>query len=130
MIRSGIVLAGVKNTEKEKTEDGILTAYEATNLDLDGTDLVVLSACQTGLGEVRNGEGVYGLQRAIMVAGANNLLMSLWKVDDDATAFLMTSFYSEWEGQKNPDEFREIQIALRKKYPHPFYWGAFVMLGN
>ena len=130
MIRSGIVLAGVKNTEKEKTEDGILTAYEATNLNLDGTDLVVLSACQTGLGEVRNGEGVYGLQRAIMVAGANNLLMSLWKVDDEATAFLMTSFYSVWEGQNNPDEFREIQIAMRKKYPHPFYWGAFVMLGN
>ncbi len=130
MIRSGIVLAGVKNTEKQKTEDGILTAYEATNLNLDGTDLVVLSACQTGLGEVRNGEGVYGLQRAIMVAGANNLLMSLWKVDDEATAFLMTSFYSVWEGQNNPDEFREIQIAMRKKYPHPFYWGAFVMLGN
>ncbi|MEQ1584871.1 MAG: CHAT domain-containing protein [Cyclobacteriaceae bacterium] len=130
MIRSGIVLAGVKNTENEKTEDGILTAYEATNLNLDGTNLVVLSACQTGLGEVRNGEGVYGLQRAIMVAGANNLLMSLWKVDDEATAFLMTSFYSVWEGQNNPDEFREIQIAMRKKYPHPFYWGAFVMLGN
>ena len=130
MIRSGIVLAGVKNTEKQKTEDGILTAYEATNLNLDGTDLVVLSACQTGLGEVRNGEGVYGLQRAIMVAGAHNLLMSLWKVDDEATAFLMTSFYSVWEGQNNPAEFREIQIRMRKKYPHPFYWGAFVMLGN
>lgn len=130
MIRSGIVLAGVNNTEKEKTEDGILTAYEATNLDLDGTDLVVLSACQTGLGEVRNGEGVYGLQRAIMVAGANNLLMSLWKVDDEATDYLMTSFYSRWNGQQNPDEFRVVQIDMRKRYPHPFFWGAFVMLGN
>lgn len=130
MIRSGIVLAGVNNSEKEKAEDGILTAYEATNLDLTGTDLVVLSACQTGLGEVRNGEGVYGLQRAIVVAGAHNLLMSLWKVDDEATAFLMTSFYTLWEGQNNPEKFREIQIGMRKKYPHPFYWGAFVMLGN
>jgi len=129
MIRSGIVLAGVNNGERKKTEDGILTAYEATNLDLEGSNLVVLSACQTGLGEVRNGEGVYGLQRAIMVAGANNLLMSLWKVDDEATDYLMTSFYSQWDGENNPDQFRAAQIAMRKRYSHPFFWGAFVMLG-
>ncbi|HWA35176.1 MAG TPA: CHAT domain-containing protein [Cyclobacteriaceae bacterium] len=131
MIRSGIILAGVKNTERaERQEDGVLTAYEATNLDLAGTSLVVLSACQTGLGEVRNGEGVYGLQRAIVVAGAQNLLMSLWKVDDTATADLMSSFYELWTGKDNPSAFREAQIKLRQKYPQPFYWGAFVMLGK
>jgi len=122
MIRSGIILAGVKNNERVvRQEDGVLTAYEATNLDLAGTSLVVLSACQTGLGEVRNGEGVYGLQRAIVVAGAANLLMSLWKVDDAATAELMSSFYELWTGTDNPEAFREAQIKLRQKYPQPFF---------
>jgi CHAT domain-containing protein/tetratricopeptide (TPR) repeat protein len=131
MIRSGIILAGVKNNERNVSrEDGVLTAYEATNLDLAGTSLVVLSACQTGVGEVRNGEGVYGLQRAIVVAGAQNLLMSLWKVDDTATADLMSSFYELWTGKDNPSSFREAQIKLRQKYAQPFYWGAFVMLGK
>jgi len=132
MIRSGLILAGVRNTEAEgrTKEDGILTAYEATNLDLQNTDLVVLSACQTGLGEVRNGEGVYGLQRSIMVAGAKNLLMSLWKVDDEATAKLMSTFYQMRTQKGNLEAFRKAQIELRKTYPDPFYWGAFVMLGK
>jgi CHAT domain-containing protein len=130
MIRSGVVLAGVENAERKGAEDGILTAYEATNLDLESTNLVVLSACQTGLGEVRNGEGVYGLQRAIIVAGAGNLLMSLWKVDDEATSQMMSGFYQAWDGTDNLRAFRETQLALRSKYRHPFYWGAFIMLGN
>ncbi|HEX8061529.1 MAG TPA: CHAT domain-containing tetratricopeptide repeat protein, partial [Cyclobacteriaceae bacterium] len=130
MIRSGVVLAGVQNAERKEAEDGILTAYEATNLDLESTNLVVLSACQTGLGEIRTGEGVYGLQRAIIVAGANNLLMSLWKVDDEATSFMMSEFYHAWNGINNPRAFRNTQLVLRSKYKHPFYWGAFIMLGN
>lgn len=129
MIRSGLVLAGVKNRNKT-TEDGILTAYEATNLDLQNTSLAVLSACQTGLGEVRNGEGVYGLQRAIIVAGAGNLLMSLWKVDDAATAELMSTFYKNRSTASNLVAFRNAEMALRKKYPEPYYWGAFIMLGK
>ena len=129
MIRSGIILAGVRN-DNEGKEDGILTAYEATNLDLEGTSLVTLSACQTGLGEVRNGEGVYGLQRSIIVAGAKNLVMSLWKVDDEATAKLMSIFYQLRSEKNNLNAFREAQIELRKIYPEPFYWGAFVMLGK
>ncbi|HLZ16901.1 MAG TPA: CHAT domain-containing protein, partial [Cyclobacteriaceae bacterium] len=130
MIRSGIILAGVRNAESKSREDGILTAYEATNLDLAGTDLVALSACQTGLGEVRNGEGVYGLQRSIIVAGAKNLLMSLWKVDDEATAKLMETFYQLRASKNNLQAFREAQIKLREIYPEPFYWGAFIMLGK
>ncbi len=130
MIRSGIILAGVRNPENKTREDGILTAYEATNLDLAGTDLVVLSACQTGLGEVRNGQAVYGLQRSIIVAGARNLLMSLWKVDDEATAKLMETFYQLRAEKNNVVAFREAQIKLREIYPEPFYWGAFIMLGK
>jgi CHAT domain-containing protein len=130
MIRSGLVMAGVRNQDNGRTEDGILTAYEATNLNLDNTSLVVLSACDTGLGEIRNGEGVYGLQRAMIVAGANNLLMSLWKVDDEATALLMGEFYNHWSPDENQSAFREAQMMLRKKYPDPYYWGAFIMLGK
>ena len=130
MIRSGLVLAGVKNQEQAGMEDGILTAYEATNLNLEGTSLVALSACETGLGELRNGEGVYGLQRAMIVAGANNLLMSLWKVDDAATALLMIEVYKAWGINDNQVAFRNAQKILRIKYPEPFYWGAFIMLGK
>jgi CHAT domain-containing protein len=130
MIRSGLVMAGVRNRQRAGGEDGILTAYEATNLDLDNTSLVVLSACDTGLGEIRNGEGVYGLQRAIIVAGAKNLLMSLWKVDDEATALLMGEFYKNWGEKDNQSIFRAAQMALRQKYPDPYYWGAFIMVGK
>lgn len=130
MIRSGLVLAGVKNQDQQQNVDGILTAYEATNLNLGKTSLVVLSACDTGLGEIRNGEGVYGLQRAIIVAGANNLLMSLWKVDDEATASLMSELYRTWQQGHNQEAFRTAQLAMRKKYPEPYYWGAFIMLGK
>ncbi len=130
MIRSGIILSGIKSKSVNR-EDGILTAYEATNLSLEETRLVVLSACETGLGELKNGEGVYGLQRGLKVAGAKNLLMSLWKVDDAATSELMENFYQEWlGGEEIHRAFRQSQMKLRTKYPSPFYWGAFILLGD
>jgi CHAT domain-containing protein len=134
LLRSGILLAGASendhlNTDLDSTSNGIMTSYEAMNLDLKGTSLVVLSACETGLGEIKAGEGVYGLQRAFLVAGAEALVMSLWKVDDAATQQLMNNFYTNWikTGDKQK-AFKQAQLQLMTKYKEPYYWGAFVMM--
>jgi CHAT domain-containing protein len=112
-------------------ENGVLTAYEAMNLNFTGTSLVILSACETGLGEVKSGEGVYGLQRAFLVAGAETLIMSLWKVDDEATQQLMTNFYTNWIASGNKQAaFKQAQLQLMTKFPEPYFWGAFVMVRN
>lgn len=135
MLHSGILLSGVANyynsAHKLDTDDGILTAYEAQNMNLDNTELVVLSACETGLGDIRNGEGVYGLQRAFKVAGAKSILMSLWKVDDKVTQELMSTFYYYYMQTSNKRQaFHQAQAQIRAKYPKPFYWGAFIMVGE
>jgi len=134
MLQSGIILAGVNNYDENDVsavEDGILTAYEVLGMDLSNIDLVVLSACETGLGEVQSGEGVYGLQRATKVAGADAVMMSLWKVNDDATQALMRAFYEAWlqTGDKRA-AFEIAQLKVRQQFPDPYYWAAFVMIGN
>jgi len=93
--------------------------------------LVVMSACETGLGEVKNGEGVYGLQRSFLVAGADNLIMSLWKVNDATTQMLMSNFYKNWfDGMNRLDAFNAAIAKVRSEFKDPYYWGAFVMLGK
>jgi len=131
LLNSGIALAGANNPDADSNNDGILTAYEALSLNLDTTKLVVLSACESGLGEFHPGEGVYGLQRAFQSAGAKRVVMSLWKVDDQATQQLMTGFYKLWltKIMDSRAAFRQSQQELRTRYPEPYYWGAFIFTG-
>jgi len=138
LLRSGLVMAGGNGVWTgqppiEGIEDGILTADEISQLNLISTRLVVLSACQTGLGEVQNSEGVFGLQRAFKLAGVESLIMSLWEVDDTATQIMMSVFYENWLGGKTKQEaFRIAQKAVREyadnDYSSPYYWAAFVMM--
>ena len=142
MLRSGLFFAGASRVLRgesppEGLEDGILTASEAVGLNLQGTELVVLSACETGLGKVADGEGVFGLRRAIQEAGAQSVLMSLWAVPDRETEELMTLFYSKWlAGEDKHQALREAEMELRGKVKAryrrdlPFYWGGFVLVGR
>ena len=101
------------------------------NLNLENTDLVVLSACETGLGEIELGEGVFGLQRSFVVAGADIVIVSLFKVSDVVTRELMSNFYHIWnEGSSASTAFISAKQELMKKYDNPMYWGAFMMLGE
>ena len=136
LLRSGLALAGANTWFQvgelpEEAEDGLLTAEDVTGLDLLGTELVVLSACETGLGEVRAGEGVFGLRRSFELAGAQTLVMTLWKVPDQQTQELMEDFYRRiLEGWPRAEALHEAQLAMKKKYPEPLYWGAFICQGN
>jgi CHAT domain-containing protein/Tfp pilus assembly protein PilF len=140
MLRSGLYFAGANRVltggrPPADMEDGVLTAYEATSLSLQGTELVVLSACETGLGEATNGEGVFGLRRALQEAGAQAVLMSMWKVPDNETRQLMTLFYKKWlAGKDKPTALREAQLELRQnvmqrwQQDRPHDWAAFVLV--
>jgi CHAT domain-containing protein len=135
MANSGLLLSGVVNYYSmpvyPDTYDGILTAYEAQNLDLENTSLVILSACETSLGYLDAGEGVYGLQRAFRAAGAGSIMTSLWKVDDNATKDFMIIFYQYFLKTNDINlSFMYAQKLIKEKYKHPYYWGAFVLAGN
>jgi CHAT domain-containing protein/Tfp pilus assembly protein PilF len=131
MLRSGIALAGVNSSLKEGRDDGLVSAEKILGLRLKGTDLVVLSACETGVGDVKNGEGVFGLKRAFFLSGAKSLVMSLWSVPNTETTELMTDFYTLMAaGNSKTDALREAKLNMMKKKPNPFYWGAFVLTGK
>lgn len=135
MLRSGLLFTGANKTlkgEESKGENGLLSAAEASLLDLRETELVVLSACETGKGEVKNSEGVYGLRKAFSDAGAKNIIMSLWKVDDKVTQEFMSRFYEIWLNDKTSirEAFNKTQLEIKAKYPEPYYWGAFILVGE
>ena len=133
LLRSGLALAGA-NLKQDGKDDGILTALEASNLNLWGTKVVTLSACETGIGEVKNGEGIYGLRRAFFLAGAETLVMSLWPVSDQVTRDIMTGYYTgsqerTWAG-RGPAPSTIGVYSESKDRRHPFYWASFIEAGN
>jgi CHAT domain-containing protein/Tfp pilus assembly protein PilF len=152
LLRSGLALAGANRGQGGDGEDGVLTALEAAGLDLWGTKLVVLSACDTGLGEVRDGDGVYGLRRALVLAGSESQVMSLWQVDDAATRDLMVAYYKRLRaGEGRTEALRQVQLEMIRgarrdgggqtralssdarasaDRSHPFFWAAFIQSGE
>lgn len=139
MIRSGLILAGAnkawRNENRAQGEDGILTAYEIAQMDLSNTELVVLSACDTGLGDIDDNEGVLGLQRAFKIAGVQNIIMSLWSVKDQQTQEFMIDFYRIWlnpdDKKTIPQAFQQAQQNLHQRYAkpfNPFLWAGFILL--
>ncbi len=120
-----------KEEENKYSKDGILTAFEAKDLDLSSTELVVLSACETGVGKVSVGEGVVGLQRAFLDAGSNSVMMSLFKVNDEATKELMESFYRNWmETGNKQTALIAAKKEIKAKYNQPVLWGSFILVGS
>ena len=132
LLRSGLALAGF-NPRKSGDEDGVMTALEIANLSLGGTKLVVLSACDTGVGDVNVGEGVYGLRRALSLAGSESQVISLWQVDDFGTKDLMVKYYQRVlnnEGRSEALRQTQLEILATEEYQHPYYWASFIPSGD
>jgi CHAT domain-containing protein len=115
----------------KEVEDGILTAEDVAGWNLSNTELIVLSACETGISDIVTGEGVFGLRRAFVLAGTLTLVMSLWKVPDEQTKELMIDFYKYiLSGKPRAEALRNAQLAMKEKYPDPYYWADFICQGN
>jgi tetratricopeptide (TPR) repeat protein len=133
LMRSGLVFAGAndvwsKQTKNDSIDDGVLTAQEVSSIDMRKTNLVVMSACETGLGDIKGSEGVYGLQRAFKMAGVDFMIMSLWQVPDKETEEFMTTFYKKLMKSKDIKiSFAKTQKEMRKRYD-PYFWAAFVLI--
>lgn len=134
-LKSKLVLAGADDGESfsivdyQLYEDGFLTGYEVTQMNLTETQLVVLSACETGLGDLQGGEGVWGLQRAFQMAGASSVMGSLWKINDETTVHFMDVFYKTLlTGASFQQAYKNAMLSARQKFEHPYYWGAFLLL--
>ncbi len=140
MVRCGIALAGANlaaGITNAVAEDGLLTGLEASLLNLQGTELVILSACDSGSGELKIGEGVMSLRRAFRIAGAETVLASHWKVNDQATSRLMTEFMRRWRGgEPRAAAWRAAQLTLlhskgsKEDFSNPYFWGAFTLTGQ
>lgn len=133
LVKSGLILAGVNRSADNRTDDGVFTALEAAGLDLSGTELVVLSACDSGIGEIRTGEGVYGLRRALVLAGSESQLMSLWRVSDRGTKELMADYYRRLKaGEGRAAALRGVQLSMLKnpRRAHPYFWASFIQSGE
>jgi CHAT domain-containing protein len=140
LLLSGLALAGFNNRDAAgpDEEDGVLTAEEIAAMDLSGVEWAVLSACDTGVGEIKTGEGVFGLRRAFQIAGVKTLIMSLWSVEDEATREWMKELYTArfMEGRTTAESVREAGLGMLQRRrdegesTHPFYWGAFVAAGD
>lgn len=138
MNRGALVLAGARqgHLAKSTDDDGLLTAQEVRLLDLDGTELVTLPACDSGQGFISNGQGVYGLRRAFLIAGAETVVSSLWRIDDDATGALMQRYYAKLLDPFKPgdrlgsmiESMQELRAA--PKWSHPYYWAPFLVIGR
>lgn len=132
--KTGLLMAGsnkiwTNSIEYDNIEDGILTSEEISTLDLNNTELVVLSACETGLGDETDGEGIMGLQRAFKLAGVKTIIMSLWKVPDSETSLLMQNFYKNWlNGMDKHKAFLKAQNQIKESNPNPYYWAGFIIL--
>jgi len=131
MLRSGLALTGVNLSLREGRDEGVFSAAKVMGLQLIGTDLVVLSACETGLGDVQSGEGVFGLKRAFILSGAKAVVLSLWSVPSKETMELMTTFYTLWaDGKSKAEALRLAKLEMKNKKANPFFWGAFILVGN
>tara|TARA_B100001059_G_scaffold128092_1_gene127995 strand:+ start:13074 stop:13523 length:450 start_codon:yes stop_codon:yes gene_type:complete len=137
LMRSGLLFSGAQNKirgENLVDYNGVLSSLEARELDLLETELVVLSASETGVGDYVTGEGFYGLQRSILESGAENVIISLWKVDDASTQVLITTFYKNWieKGMTKRESLKQAQITVKNTdgYSSPYYWRAFVLIGK